>query len=116
MGRREGEDVFWSRGSELRGDRLREALAEYDDANILLGQLARLNGFEHAGDLVLIAAFERGRQVNFENQLGGHGSIGGEQLHPFVLAKKEGDLDTSRVLGAHELHPILSDLRDRLSA
>lgn len=116
MGRRAGEDVFWSGGSELRGDHLKAALAAYDDADILLAQLARLNTFEHAGDLVLIAAFERGRQVNFENQLGGHGSIGGEQLHPFVLAKGEWGLDTTRVRGAHELHPILTDLRDRLSA
>jgi len=116
MGRRAGEDVFWSGGSELRGDRLRGVLGAYDDADILLAQLARLNTFEHAGDLVLVAGFERGRQVNFENQLGGHGSIGGEQLHPFVLAKEEWGIDTSRVRGAHELHPILCELRDRLSA
>jgi hypothetical protein len=116
MGRRNGDDVFWAGGSEVSGDRLMEALAPYDDPDILLAQLARLNTFEHAGDLVMLAAFDGGRQVNFENQLGGHGSIGGEQLHPFVLAKGEWGIDTSRVLGAHELHPILSDLRDRLSA
>jgi len=28
-------------------------------------------------------------QVNFEDKVGGHGSIGGDQLHPFVLAKRE---------------------------
>ncbi|HYM96688.1 MAG TPA: hypothetical protein VET26_05275, partial [Candidatus Sulfotelmatobacter sp.] len=56
------------------------------------------------------------RQINFENQAGGHGSIGGEQLHPFVLARKECGIDTSRVIGAHELHPILCALRDRLAA
>jgi len=116
MGRRQAEDVFWSGGSEIRGAQLGEALAPYDDPDVLLAQLARLNTFDQAGDLVLVAGFEKGRQVNFENQLGGHGSIGGEQLHPFVLAKGEWDLDTSRVRGAHELHPILSDLRDRLSA
>jgi hypothetical protein len=116
MGRRKGEDVFWSGGSEVRGAQLREALAPYDDPDVLLVQLARLNTFDQAGDLVLVAAFEQGRQVNFENQLGGHGSIGGEQLHPFVLAKKEWALDTSRVRGAHELHPMLAELRDRLSA
>jgi hypothetical protein len=63
----------------------------------------------------VFGAFLQGRQVNFENQAGGHGSIGGEQLHPFVLAKRQWNLDTSSVRGAHELHPILSGLRDRLA-
>ena len=56
-----------------------------------------------------------GKQVNFENQDGGHGAIGGEQLHPFVLAKDEWGIDTSGVHRAHELHPILSGRRDRLA-
>jgi hypothetical protein len=116
MGRRKDGDVFWAGGSEVSGDRLKDALAPYDDPGILVPQLARLNAFEHAGDLVMLGAFDAGRQLNFENQLGGHGSIGGEQLHPFVLAKSEWGIDTSRVRGAHELHPILSDLRDRLGA
>src|SRR5579872_2996704 len=90
-------------------------LSAYDDPTILRSQLSRLNSFASCGDLVLFGAFVEGRQVNFENQAGGHGSIGGEQLHPSVLAKKEWGLDTSRVNGAHELHPILSDLRDRLA-
>lgn len=89
-------------------------LAAYDDESILRAQLSRLNSFESCGDLVLFGAFRDGRQVNFEKQAGGHGSIGGEQLHPFVLAKREWNLDTSHVQGAHELHPILCDLRDSL--
>ena len=111
-----GEDVFWSGGRDVCGEALRQALASYDDPDVLLAQLSRLNTFERAGDLVFFGAFDHDRQVNFEDQLGGHGSIGGEQLHPFVLAKREWGIDTSRVHGAHELHPILSDLRDRLSA
>jgi len=116
MGRRRGRDVFWSRGEELGGERLREVLARYDDPDILLSQLSRLNSFEAAGDLVFFAAFEGDRQIDFENQAGGHGSIGGEQLHPFVLAREEWGVDTSRVIGAHEVHPILCRLRDRLRA
>lgn len=105
-GRDGDEDVFINNGPDL---------SEYDDAEILRVQLSRLNSFQSAGDLVLFAAWERGRQVNFENQAGGHGSIGGDQLHPFVLARKEWCLDTSQVRGAHELHPLLRDLRDALA-
>lgn len=114
---RDGErDVFLKGGSELGGDGIKTLLAQYDDAGILLEQLSRLNSFRNSGDLVIFGAFIEGKQVNFENQAGGHGSIGGEQLHPFVLAKREWGVDTSDVRGAHQLHPILCGLRDGLAA
>src|SRR5579859_7819961 len=114
---RDGEqDVFLKNGTELRDDALMATLAGYDDAAILHSQLTRLNSFEAAGDLVVFGSFVNGKQVNFENQAGGHGSIGGEQLHPFVLAQKEWGIDNSGVIGAHEIHPILSTLRDRLAS
>jgi hypothetical protein len=105
MARERGQDVLLFNGPQLDA---------YDDADILRAQLSRLNSFESCGDLVLFGAFREGRQINFENQAGGHGSIGGEQLHPFVLAKREWKIDTSSVRGAHELHPILCHLRDAL--
>lgn len=112
---RDGEsDVFLAGGEEFRGEAVKPLLAKLDDPDILLSQLSRLNSFHMSGDLVVFGAFKEGRQVNFENQAGGHGSIGGEQAHPFVLAKREWGLDTSAVQGAHELHPILSRLRDDL--
>ena len=114
---RDGEDdVFLQAGHELRGDAVDNVLAGYDEPAILHRQLSRLNSFHNAGDLVVFGRFVDGRQVNFENQAGGHGSIGGEQLHPFVLAKQQWGLDLSNVEGAHELHPILSRLRDALAA
>ena len=114
MARDEGSDVFLTEGQELRGEAVKPVLAQYDDPDILLSQLSRLNSFHMSGDLVIFGAFKDGRQVNFENQAGGHGSIGGEQSHPFVLAKRAWGIDTSGVQGAHELHPILSRLRDSL--
>ena len=115
MSRDGGEDVFHVRGEEIRGPRIKPLLAAYDDPDILFAQLSRLNSFQSCGDLIVFGAFVDGKQVNFEDQAGGHGSIGGDQLHPFVLAKKEWEIDTSSVRGAHELHPILSRLRDRLA-
>jgi type I phosphodiesterase/nucleotide pyrophosphatase len=110
-----GDDVFTSADGELRGAAVKPLLATYDDPDILLGQLSRLNSFGHSGDLIVFGSFIEGKQVNFEDQAGGHGSIGGEQLHPFVLAKKEWGLDTSGVNSAQELHPLLCRLRDRLA-
>jgi Type I phosphodiesterase / nucleotide pyrophosphatase len=114
MARDAEQDVFLTRNGELHGNAVKPVLAEYDDPDILLSQLSRLNSFKTSGDLVMFGAFREGKQVNFENQAGGHGSIGGEQVHPFVFAKREWGLDTSAVIGAHELHSILSGLRDRL--
>ena len=114
---RDGEqDVFVTARGEVRGQAIKPFLASYDEPDVLYEQLARLNSFRSAGDVVVLSAFVDGKQVNFENQAGGHGSIGGEQLHPFVLARKEWGLDLSRVRGAHELHPVLVDLRDRLAS
>ncbi|HYS97061.1 MAG TPA: alkaline phosphatase family protein [Candidatus Dormibacteraeota bacterium] len=114
---RDGEqDVFMCGRDEHRGNDVKRILAPYDDPDILFEQLSRLNSFQKAGDVVVFGAFIDGKQVNFENQAGGHASIGGEQLHPFVLTRKEWGIDTSRVRGAHELHPILSRLRDELAA
>jgi type I phosphodiesterase/nucleotide pyrophosphatase len=116
MARDGAADLFLKDGQDLRGETLLAFLADYDEAGILREQLSRLNTFQNSGDLVVFGAFKDGKQVNFENQSGGHGSIGGEQLHPFVLAKREWGLDTSGVRGAFQLHPILCRLRDMLAA
>jgi len=116
MLRNGADDVFVTAAGEVRGGAVESLLAPYDDAGVLREQLSRLNSFAASGDIVVYGAFLDGRQVNFEDQAGGHGSIGGEQLHPFVLGKKEWSLDLSAVRGAHQLHAVLCDLRDRLAS
>ena len=88
-------------------------LAAYDDPEVLGVQLRRLNGFERSGDLVVFGRYDGTTQVNFEDQVGGHGSIGGDQLHPFVLAKRQWGFETSGITNSAELHPLLVKLRDR---
>lgn len=115
MARDGTRDVFLNAGSELESGTVKTLLAAFDDPDILLEQLSRLNSFQNSGDLVVFGSFMEGKQVNFENQAGGHGSIGGEQLHPFLLAKRDWGINAAGVLGAHELHPILCRLRDTLA-
>ena len=97
------------------GEALERAVAIADDPTLAREHVARLNSFEECGDLLMFGAFRGEKQINFENQAGGHGGFGGEQTRPLVLAKREWGLDLSGVRTAHELHPILCDLRDRLS-
>ena len=91
----------------------RALLERFDSPDVLAQQLRRLNSFETSGDLILFGAYDGLRQVNFEDQVGGHGSIGGDQLHPFLLGKKEWTLDTSTVTNASDLYPMLVAIRDR---
>ena len=92
----------------------RALLERFDDPDVLGTQLRRLNSFERSGDLVVFGAYDGRLQVNFEDQVGGHGSIGGDQLHPFVLAKNEWGFETSPVTNTSELYPMLVRLRDRV--
>jgi len=105
-------DLRW--GSEDAGE-ARELLARFDDPDRLARQLDRLNSFGRTGDLLVFGSYDGHTQVNLESQAGGHGSIGGEQGHPFVLARPEWGIDTSQIEDAFQLHPQLLDLRKRLT-
>jgi hypothetical protein len=54
-----------------------EWLERYDAGRILARQLERLNSLGRSEDLVIFGEHREGRQVNFEHQVGGHGSGGG---------------------------------------
>lgn len=91
-----------------------EFLAQFDNPFVLARQLHRLNSFQRSGEMMLFGAFVEGKQINFENQVGGHGSVGGEQVHPFIMTKREWGIDAANVAGAHELYPLLRALRETL--
>ena len=99
----------------LDGEDAAGILGRYDDAAALAPELVRLNSFQRSGDIIIFGEQLEGGQVNFEHQVGGHGSIGGDQVRPFLLARKEWGLDLGRVLGAADVYPILCELRDRLA-
>jgi hypothetical protein len=65
----------------------------------LLTQLYRFGLGSRCGDLVLFGALDEEGIACFDDQVGGHGSVGGEQSRPFIILP----------LG----HPVLSN--DRLS-
>jgi hypothetical protein len=109
----EDEQITFSAGRQLPRA-ARELLERYDDPEILARQLETLNSFERAGDLILFGKYTDHHQINFEDQVGGHGSIGGEQLFPFIMAKREWKFDTSKVISSSDLYPLLKRLRDQL--
>jgi hypothetical protein len=91
----------------------RKLLAGFDEPEVLAHQLRKLNSFQRSGDLVVFGAYDGTTQVNFEDQVGGHGSLGGDQLHPFLLLPKRWEVDTSGLRDASDVHPLLVRIRDR---
>jgi hypothetical protein len=110
LARRGGRCVLLDADGERDLDAATEALRRFDDPAVLIPQLRKLASFATAGDLIAVGRFEDGRQVDFEDQLGGHGSIGGEQCHPFVLARSELGLRVRGINDATELHAVLVNL------
>ncbi len=108
------EGRFRFNGKRPLSHEARQFFQRYDEPEIIAQQLAKLNSFERSGDLVLFGEFQGRRQINFEDQVGGHGSIGGEQLFPFLLAKREWKLGRSPTVTSSDVYPMLEQLRARL--
>src|SRR5690242_7391685 len=58
------------------GEALERAVAIADDPKLAREHVARLNSFEECGDLLMFGALRGEKQINFENQAGGHGGFG----------------------------------------
>jgi hypothetical protein len=51
----------------------------------MLPELFRFAADDSCGDLILFGAYDGERIVCFDDQVGGHGSVGGEQSRPFLI-------------------------------
>jgi hypothetical protein len=62
---------------------------------------------ENAGDLVLFGAYEGGEIVSFDDQVGAHGSAGGEQVGPFIIGPASLGLAEARLENARDIHRVV---------
>ncbi len=115
------EDWVVSKGAQLRispseglSREARDLLGRFDEPEIAARQLHRLNSFERSGDLILFGDYANHHQINFEDQVGGHGALGGAQQFAFLMAKREWNIKTTDVIDSTGLYPQLIRLRDRL--
>lgn len=62
-------------------------LDQFDHEDKARNQIVRLVGMVNCGDLVLFGAYDKlsGVCVSFESQLSAHASLGGEQMHSFIV-------------------------------
>jgi uncharacterized membrane protein YvlD (DUF360 family) len=66
----------------------------------------RTDGFPHCPDIVLNSTYwaDTDEVAAFEELVGSHGGMGGEQSHPFVLVPSDWQLAGEMVVGAEQLH------------
>ena len=58
----------------------------------------------NAGDIVLFGAYDGKDIVSFDDQVGAHGSAGGDQVYPFIIAPRWLDLDNQVLEDARDIH------------
>ncbi len=114
---REGEAVvilgkkgtLWAgpEGTHLEGDHPLSRLARRDWAT---EQVARVARFPHAGDLILLGAWDGVRVVSFEDQVSTHGGLGGAQDWPFIAYPAEQRLMPQTIENAEEVYARLRSL------
>jgi len=61
----------------------------------------------NAGDLVLFGAYDGYEIVSFDDQVGAHGSAGGDQVWPFLIAPSSLGIGSARIDNARDIHRVI---------
>ena len=61
----------------------------------------------NAGDLVLFGAYDGYEIVSFDDQVGAHGSAGGDQVWPFLIAPGTLGIASERIDNARDIHRVI---------
>ncbi len=79
-------------------------LAPYGLDPLVLSAVEALVKQHNAGDLVLFGSYEDGMIVSFDDQIGAHGSAGGDQVRPFILSPVKLGLESEKLENARDIH------------
>ncbi len=79
-------------------------LAAYGTQPMLLRAIERLVRQPNAGDLVIFGAYDGYEIVSFDDQIGAHGSAGGNQVWPFIIAPESLALGAEKLEDARDIH------------
>ena len=61
----------------------------------------------NSGDLVLFGAYDGYDIVSFDDQVGAHGSAGGDQVYPFLITPPDLDLSDTTIEDARDVHRVV---------
>jgi hypothetical protein len=79
--------------------------------------LIRTNSFQYAPDILVNSSYydDTDEVAAFEELVGSHGGLGGEQSRPFILHPSEWELGAEEIVGAEHLHQVLKKELERLN-
>ncbi|HFE66307.1 MAG TPA: hypothetical protein ENJ93_03505, partial [Chloroflexi bacterium] len=88
-----------------------DPLLPYGDAEFRAAQLLRLADFPHAGDLIVISTlYPDGQVAAFEELVGSHGGLGGQQTDAFLF--HPADMDVPPTANSADVYHLLNARRD----
>jgi hypothetical protein len=78
--------------------------------------IRRTDGFKHAPDVLVNSFYDpKSNEVAaFEELIGSHGGLGGNQSKPFLMTPSEWNLDGTEIVGAETLHKVLKGRLEQL--
>jgi hypothetical protein len=81
-----------------------DPVAPFGTAGYTLRAIEELVKQPNAGDLVLFGAYDGYDIVSFDDQVGAHGSAGGDQVYPFLIAPSALALANETLENARDIH------------
>jgi hypothetical protein len=82
-------------------------LEPYGTDPLTVGAVESLVRQPNAGDLVLFGAYDGYEIVSFDDQVGAHGSAGGDQVWPFLIAPEALGVADARIDNARDVHRVI---------
>jgi hypothetical protein len=79
----------------------------YGTESYVVSAIRDLVAQPNAGDLVLFGAYDGYDIVSFDDQVGAHGSAGGDQTYPFIISPPEIQLADERLENARDIHRVV---------
>jgi len=82
-------------------------LEPYGTESYQLRAIESLVGQSNCGDCVLFGAFDGYEIISFDDQVGAHGSAGGDQVYPFLITPRGLVAPDERIEDARDIHRVV---------
>ncbi len=79
----------------------------YGTERYVLDAIDSLVSQPNAGDCVLFGAYDGCEIISFDDQIGAHGSAGGDQVYPFIIAPKALGVEDAVIENARDIHRVV---------
>lgn len=85
----------------------RNPLEPYGTEVYVVNAIVELVTQPNAGDCVLFGDYDGNEIVSFDDQIGAHGSAGGDQVYPFLIAPRWLDVENAVMENARDMHRVV---------